>query len=277
MKKPLVSVIMTTYNQAHLIGKAIESVLSQTFEDFEFIIVNDGSTDNTEKVIKGFNDPRIIYLNNGKNLGVPKSFNSAIKISQGKYIARIDSDDFWSNKNKLKKQVEFLETHPEYVAVGGGMIVVDSEGKELYRYLKPEKDEEIRKNALITNPIANSTSLCRRETIFQIGLCDESFGYNEDWDFWLKIGLKGKLYNFPEYFAYYTLTYQNKSLIYLRKHTLSALRIIFRHRHNYPNFLKGFLVNFGQFLYSLVPLQIRVKLHPTLSRFKKILAGSPTG
>lgn len=272
---PLVSVIMTTYNQGYLIEKAIKSVLSQNFKDFEFIIVNDGSTDNTEQIIKKFNDQRIVYLKNEKNLGVPKSFNRAIKISQGKYIARIDSDDFWVDENKLKKQVEFLENHPEYVAVGGGMIVVDLESKELYRYLKPEKDEEIKKNALITNPIANSTSLCRKETIFEIGLCDEKFGYNEDWDFWLKIGSKGKLYNFPEYFACYTITGQNKSLVYLRQQTLFALKIIFRYRNYYPNFLRGFLINFVQFLYSLIPLKIRIKLHPILSHFKKILAGSP--
>lgn len=274
--KPEVSIIMSTKNQAGLIADSIESVLAQSFKDWELIVVNDGSTDNTEAVVKAFQkkDPRIIYIDNGKNLGVPKSFNKAMNIARGEFIARIDSDDAWIGKDKLKKQVEFFKIHLDYVAVGGGMIVINSKKEELYRYLKPEQDKEIRNSALITNPIANSASVCRKSAVIKAGLCDETLDYNEDWDFWLKIGLLGKFYNFPEYFSYYTMTGRNKSMVYLRRHTASALRIIFKYRKQYPVFLKGFLINFIQFLYGFLPFRARLFLNAPLSAFKKLVAGS---
>lgn len=275
-RKPVVSVIMATRNQAGLIADSINSVISQSFKDWELIIINDGSTDNTEAVVKEFiaKDSRIIYFDNGKNLGVPKSFNLAMGIAKGEFIARIDSDDSWIGKDKLKKQVEFLKNHPDYVAVGGGMIVVSSRKKELFRYLKPEEDREIRNTALITNPIANSTSVCRKPAIIKAGLCDENLDFNEDWDFWLKIGLLGKLYNFPEYFSYYTFTGRNKSMVYLRQHTFAALKIIWKYRRHYPNFLKGFLINLAQFIYGFIPFRLRIFLNAPLSAFKKLVAGA---
>lgn len=208
---------------------------------------------------------------------MPKSFNRAMAIVKGKYIARIDSDDAWFGEDKLKKQVEFLEKNHDYAAVGGGMIVIDSVDKELYRYLKPEKDEKIRATALITNPIANSTSICRKDVIIKAGLCDASLDYNEDWDFWLKIGLFGKFYNFPDYFSYYTITGRNKSAVYLRRHTATALKIIWKFRRDYPNFFKGFFVNSAQFFYSCLPFSIRKLLNIPLSCFKKVIAGASTG
>lgn len=276
MPVPKVSVIMATRNQGDWIYRSLKSVTNQSFKDWELIIVNDGSTDNTEEIIQNFQkkDKRIIYLDNGKNLGVPKSFNRAMALAQGKYIARIDSDDVWIGKDKLKKQYDFLETYPDYAAVSGGMIVIDSEGKELFRYLKPETDEQIRSAALVTNPIANSASVCRKDAIVKAGLCDASLDYNEDWDFWLKIGLLGKLYNFPDYFSYYTMTGRNKSMVYLREHTIAALKIIWKYRQSYPNFLKGFSVNFIQFLYGCVPYKIRFLFNASLSKFKKKIAGS---
>ncbi|MEK7147097.1 MAG: glycosyltransferase [Patescibacteria group bacterium] len=267
---------MATRNHGNFISRSIESVLNQSFQDWELIIVNDGSTDNTGLVVKQFRakDKRIIYLDNGKNLGVSKSFNRALAIAKGKYIARIDSDDAWIGKDKLKKQVEFLKAHPDYVAVGGGMIVVNPGGKELFRYLKSEQDKDIRATALVTNPIANSTSVCRRDVIIKAGLCDESLDYNEDWDFWLKIGLLGKFYNFPEYFSYYTMTGRNKSVVYLRRHTAAALNIIWKFRRDYSNFLKGFFINLAQFFYGCVPFKIRFFFHVYLSKLKKKFSGS---
>ena len=276
MKQPVVSIIMATRDHGRFIAASIESALNQSFKDFELIIVNDGSVDNTEAIVDSYirRDPRIVYLKNETNQGVPKSFNFAMKVAKGKYIARIDSDDAWIGEDKLKKQVAFLEAHPDYAAVGGGMVVVDPQSNELFRYLKPETDKQTRANALITNPIANSTSVCRKDAVVAIGGCDESYPFNEDWDFWLHIGLIGKFYNFPEYFSYYTMTGRNKSMRFLRQHTKVALSIIRKYKNHYPSYRKGLFVNTLQYLYGFVPFFIRLRLNPFLSRVKKKLAGS---
>jgi glycosyltransferase involved in cell wall biosynthesis len=288
---PLVSVIMATYNQGRFIIRSIESVLNQSFRDFELIIVNDGSTDDTDPILREWledhhanrsnadmeGEPSIVYLKNETNLGVPRSFNRAMKIARGKYIARIDSDDAWIGREKLGKQVEFLETHPDYIATGGGMIVVDPEGRELFRYLKPETDEASRNNALVTNPIANSTSLCRADGVIAVGCCREDLDYNEDWDFWLHMGIEGKFYNFQEPFSYYTMTGGNKSMVHLRMHTWSAIRTITKYRKHYPRYSKGLLVNALQLLYGFIPFIVRRRLNPFFSRMKKKIAGSAEG
>ncbi len=276
MSKPIVSIILPVKDQEKLVGRSIQSVIDQTFKDWELFVVNDGSTDRTGEVVQGFaaKDRRIIYLNNGRNLGIPKSFNSAARMAHGKYIGRLDSDDSWIGKDKLQKQVEFLDRHPDYVVTGGGMVVVDESGKEHYRYLKPERDEELRRSALVTSPISSSTFLGRADVILKSGLFDEKLNFNEDWDFFLKLGTMGKMYNFPEYFSYYTLTGRNRSSVFMRAHTIRGFEVLFRYRKQYPRFWQSFFMHCAQYAYSFIPFSLRDKLHPALSRFKKLFAGA---
>ena len=121
MTKPLVSVILPTHNRAESITKAIGSVVLQTYENFEIIVVDDCSTDQTPEVLHKLakEDKRIKIITNDKNLRLVRSLNKGIIFSSGKYIARIDDDDAWSNKEKLEKQVNFLEKNRDYVAVVG--------------------------------------------------------------------------------------------------------------------------------------------------------------
>ena len=115
-KTPKVSVIIPTYNRAHLVGRAIRSVLNQTYQDFEIIVVDDGSTDNTEEVVKSFNDPRIRYIRHEKNRGGSAACNTGIRAARGEYIAFQDSDDEWLPE-KLEKQMQVFENTP--TGVGG--------------------------------------------------------------------------------------------------------------------------------------------------------------
>ena len=110
---PKVSVIMSVFNGSSYLEKSINSILNQTFEDFEFIIVNDGSTDNSEKIIKSFSDSRIKYFLK-PNTGLTKSLNFGLKKAKGKYIAMCEGDDYWTDPLKLQKQVDFLEEHKDY-------------------------------------------------------------------------------------------------------------------------------------------------------------------
>ena len=131
---PIVSIILPTYNRSRFLDRAIGSVIDQTFKDWELIIIYDASTDDTSEVLKKWQekDDRIKVLRNEKNnystIGISKNLNDGIRVARGKYIARLDDDDYWCHKDKLKMQVDFLENNSDYVIVGGGMIVVDGFG-----------------------------------------------------------------------------------------------------------------------------------------------------
>jgi len=121
---PKVSIIMGTYNRAYLIEKAVKSVQEQSFQDWELMIADDGSSDDTKIVVNKLKrvEPRIIYIKNSVNQGISKNYNTAFGVVKGEYIAMIDDDDFWLDNNKLGKQVQFLDTHREYVGCGGGIV-----------------------------------------------------------------------------------------------------------------------------------------------------------
>ncbi len=290
---------MATYNRAGLIDSAIESVLKQTFtvrpgspqEDWELIIADDGSTDNTPEVVAkwlkkepfdkasldaardGQGKPRIVYTRSDVNQGISKNYNRGLRLAKGEYVAMLDDDDPWCDADKLSKQVNFLDKNPDYAGCGGGMIVVDGNGKEVYRYLKPETDEAIRKKMLFGNPLANSTTMFRRSAGEKVGWYDESTRYSGDRDFWLKMGLVGKLYNFPEYFSYYLLANDNTSIKKARPHLKASLTIMRRYKGKYPNYLAALALNYLQYLYAFIPETIRKAIHPTLARVKRRLAG----
>ena len=171
-------------------------------------------------------EPRIVYTRSDANHGISRNYNRGLRLTRGEYIAMIDDDDPWTGKDKLKKQIEFLDSHREYVGCGGGVIVIDGAGKELYRYLKPKTDEEIRKYMLFSNPMANSTTMFRRAMGENVGWYDETIRYSGDRDFWMKMGLRGKLYNFPEYFSFYTMNGQNTSIAKMRPHLKTSLMVM---------------------------------------------------
>ena len=270
-----VTVLMATWNRAHIISKAIESVRAQTFQDWELIIVDDGSTDDTQKIVAEWQkkEPRIVAFRNNPNKGISISYNVGLRAARGKYVAMIDDDDPWIPKDKLEKQVEFLDTHPDYVGCGAGVVVVNPEGKELYRYLKPETDAAIRKYMLFSNPMANSTTLFRLSAAKKVGLYDESSRYSGDRDFWLKMGLVGRLCNAPEYFSYYTMSNVNTSVARIRPHLKASLNFMKRYKGKYPSYYMALLLNEAQYLYSFLPVAVRAKLHTLLARLKRHAVG----
>jgi len=202
INQPLVSVIIAIYNNADCIKRAIKSVLIQTYKNFELIIVDDGSSDNLKEIIKPFLGNKVFYLRQ-KNQGAAAARNWGIKNSRGKYIAILDSDDFWCDKSKIEKQINFLENNPKYVLTGGGVIKVNSKGKEISRYLTPENDEEIRKLIFFKNCFAHSTTVFRRKSWQRAGGYNKDLDGLEDYDLWLKMSFLGKLYNFQFFWVCY--------------------------------------------------------------------------
>jgi len=203
-----VSIILPTFNGHKLINRSIESIFRQSYKDWELVILDDGSSPSIEDSIdeKYLKDHRVHIYRNNSNLGIQKSLNRGISLSRGELIARIDDDDWWSDREKLHGQVRFLESNPEYGMVGTGAIVVDEGGEEIFRYLNKESDREIRSIILQKNPFTHSS------VVFRKHLFDELSGYSEsletkgveDYDLWLRMGTKMKLANLPRYSISFT-------------------------------------------------------------------------
>lgn len=238
---PDVSVIITTYNRPGTLRRAIESVLNQDFKNFELIVVDDGSAPETKKLVKSFNDPRIIYARNPKNLGGTKSLNIGLKRARGKYICPLDDDDEWIDRRKLSKQLNFLEKHPDYVAVGTNAEVrlLNGIGEfiKLVKTVVPLSDEEIRNRLIFTNLIAHVSSMYRRDKALTVGGYDEDLERGKDWDLFLKLGKIGKLANIPDVCVRFD---EKRKIVLKYKDSKAKLRIILRHIA-YPNFLRSFM------------------------------------
>lgn len=271
----LVSIILPTYNRTQYVKRAIESVLDQTYKNIELIIINDGSTDKTSEIISEFRkkDKRVSILTNKINLGFVKSLNNGITIARGKYIARIDDDDFWSDPKKLEKQIEFLENHPDYVLTGGGAIGINEKGKEIFRYLLPEKDENIRKYILSDNCFIHSTVVFRRTIWELVGGYDEKFCFSEDWDLWLKFGKFGKFYNFQEYFVYYLRWPQNSLNFNIKRNLRNRIELCKKYCKDYPGYRKAFFLSWVYYFSFFLPC--RKKLRPTLMQLRTLISGRP--
>lgn len=272
MNDILVSIVMPTYNRSELITFAIDSVLSQSYQNWELLVIDNESTDDTSRIVEQYTNKykRIKYFNVKKsvNPGIANYLNIGIQKAAGKYIARLDDDDEWCDNNKLEKQVSFLEHNKDYVIVGGGAIMVDKKRKELYRFLKREKDSEIRNNALLANPFWHNTVMFSKQKAIEVG------GYNElrfveDWDLWLRLGLVGKLYNLQEHFSLYMNAGQNLSVSNQKLAAKTILKLIDKFKNLYPNERKAKFLNTLQLFYSYTPTFFRKKTQNFLFYIKR--------
>jgi glycosyltransferase involved in cell wall biosynthesis len=194
---PKVSILMPVYNGEKFLPEAIESMLGQTFTDFEFMIIDDGSTDNSVAIIQSYQENRIRLLRNECNLGITESLNKGLAAAQGELICRMDADDV-SLPERLETQVKFLDEHPDVAMVGTWVILIDSNGKEIEREHYPVTSEQIFRKIFIHNPFAHSTVLIRRSAINEVGVYDPQFLHNEDYDLWLRVSAKFKGANIPQ-------------------------------------------------------------------------------
>jgi glycosyltransferase involved in cell wall biosynthesis len=205
MEKIKLSVIMPVYNAGELLKESMESVLNQTFRDFEFVIINDCSTDNSLKTIKAFQkkDKRIRIINNKENLGVKKSLNKALELSKGEYVARMDADDI-SLPDRFKIQVNYLDRNPEIFLIGGSAIVINQEGKRWGVFEKYDNYRKIAKRLQKTNCIIHPLIMFRNTHEF---FYREKFIRSEDYDLYLRILTSGKnLTNLPDFLLKYRIS-----------------------------------------------------------------------
>ena len=202
MKTPLLSIIIPVYNAEKYIAESIQSVFDQTFTDWELIIINDGSTDNSEKIINSFSDRRIKYFKNDKNKGIVYSRNRGINEASGDFIGMLDADDI-AHKEKFEKQINFLINNPQYGMVGTWARFIDENGKRLKGGWKLKADaEKIPSIMLFKNYFLQSAVLYKKECIKNYKFT-EGFDILEDYLIWYQIIKDYKAWNLPYYLVDY--------------------------------------------------------------------------
>lgn len=212
MSTPSISVLMCVYNGAQYLQRSVESILNQTFEDFEFIIIDDGSTDRSWEIIQDYHkkDDRIVPIKQ-KNMGLTKSLNRGVRQAIGDYIARIDTDDL-SYEHRLEKQYNFLLKNKDYTMVGAQRIIRNIASKESYKDELPITVEDVRKVALRKNPFFHSLVMIRKDIIEHVGMYNENFKYVQDFELWSRIIHQYKTANLQEILGEKFLNVHNLSL-----------------------------------------------------------------
>jgi len=205
MTNPKVTVLMPVYNAERYVGKAIESILKQTFKDFEFLIINDNSTDNSLSIINSYHDPRITLFSNKNNCGLSYTLNRGIEIAKGEYIARMDADDI-SLPKRLEKQIKFMENHPEIGICGAWIHSFDKLGDcNIWHY--PSTHEELVSWLFFNCCFAHPTVVIRKKLFWETGLkYNQEFKSSEDYDLWVKLMKITKGGNLQEVLLKYRLS-----------------------------------------------------------------------
>lgn len=228
MKKPKISVIMPNYNCEKYISEAIESILNQTFSDFEFIIIDDGSTDKSWEIIQEYakKDSRIIAIRNDKNLKICKTLNKWLEIARGDYIARMDSDDI-AKYNWLEKVFKFIDKNKEVWLCWSNFDFIDKNWNITWDKKFPETNKEIRNSIWFKNPFAHNTVIFRESCYNDFWWYDENFLYAEDLELWIRFWQKYQMYNIQENLVQYRVFWENsilKKQKLMIKNTLKARR-----------------------------------------------------
>lgn len=253
------SVILPSYNGGKFIGNAIKSVLDQSFSQYELLVIDDGSTDNTAEIVQEISkrDGRLRYVRQETNLGLQQTLNNGLRLAKGHYIARLDDDDVWIDKDKLKIQVEFLDRHPTHVLVGTGHIFVDETGKELHRFMPPSTDPEIRKIILRDNVFLHSAVMYRRDIVLQVGGYNYERLHGDDYDLWLKLGTIGKLANLPTYAVAYNTRKGSISSKHLVVQLKNSIHIIGRYKNDYQYYYHSILKKYLElFVYGIMGISL---------------------
>lgn len=265
-----VSVIMGVYNGANYLEESINSVINQTFKDFEFIICDDGSVDNSLSIIenKVQSDSRIKVLKNTSNKGLGYSLNKCIKVSRGKYLVRMDSDDI-SVENRIEKLVQSFEENPEYAVLGSGMILFDDH--EEWGETKPiefPSREQIFKGPAV----AHATTIMNRDVIEKVGLYNtgaDKFRV-EDYDLWCRLAEAGyKIMNIED--CLYKCRWDREEYYKRRKlkHLVGYAKYKFYWSKRFGFGFKGYLHSTFVLFKAIVPSFIKKRYHNLKLKRKK--------
>lgn len=251
---PRVSVILPIYNSELYLRASIASVLAQSFTNFEFLLINDGSTDTSLSIIQSLapRDARIKIINNSVNKGLVSALNQGIAEAQGEYLARIDADDTWSHVDKLAEQVKYLDEHLDCGLVGTAAELVDVSGRVTGKILSETTDAQIRRKLLIKNQFIHSSVLVRKSAVMASGGYVEAEKYVEDYGLWLRIGERYRLANLSLLGLKYLVNPKGITSIRNRLQVINSFKLIYRHRSNFPNYILALIKWSLRYLQTLV-------------------------
>jgi len=257
-----ISVVMPVYNAEAYLKDAIESILNQTFTNFELIIVDDASIDNSYEIINEYSkkDERIVVLRNEVNLGIAKTRTKGTKYAKGKYIAVADADDI-SILTRLEKQYNYLEKHNDCGVVGGFIESFNSNtGKILGVREYYEDDTNLRKRLFLYCPIAQGVCMIRREVFDNIGYYDSKYPLAEDLDLWFRIGMKYKFANIQEILLKYRIHGDSATISKIQKIETLTLEIRKKYSHGYGYSMTLFdkMYNLSIQITTFIPYNIKI-------------------
>lgn len=198
---PRITVFMAVYNREKLLRRAMESILSQSLGDFEFLLIDDGSVDRSVEIIRSYTDPRIRLVVHSENHGIPRTRNHGLQLARGEYLAILDSDDY-AHPQRLDKQLAFLDAHPDVAAVGSWAKRVNHEDRTVGLVMRPLESREIRARLLFVGCFKNPTMMARTQVMREFGYREE-FVYCQDIDLWARMSRKYPLVNLPEFLICY--------------------------------------------------------------------------
>lgn len=226
-----VSVVMPVFNCEKYLAAAIESILQQTFRDFEFIIINDGSTDNSKIIIESYlQDSRIVLINHNENKGLSYSLNEALCVSKGKYIARMDADDISFN-NRLEEQLKYFHKYPYIKLLGSFYISIDQNGDFLKINKHPSNCIELAYNGISNTFFCHPSIMFNSEVLKEITWYDETEA--EDFSFISKVIKLGPCSNLTKPLIFYREHFENRSFSKSKLIEESVLKITLKNIHIY--------------------------------------------
>lgn len=246
---PPLSVVMPVYNAEETLRASVESVLAQSYGDFEFIIINDGSTDGTNDLLASYanKDARISVIHQPRNQGITRSLNKAIEQARGTYIARQDADDY-SYPDRLARQMEFFRRHPETVLCGTWFEEVNQgKGQIIRKY--PVGDFELRKNIYYVNQFCHPSVVFKKKAFVEAGGYMEALHTGQDFECWMRIQNFGKLANIPEVLVRKNIGFGHTISWQKRKQKYALWTLVYRN-----HFISWKNVNLIKFAIHYVPL-----------------------
>ena len=267
---PKVSVIMAAYNCEKTVGRAIESILAQTFTDWELIICDDASTDHTGRSLKEYKrqyPEKIILIKNSRRCYLAHSLNRCLKIAKGEYIARMDADDI-SLPERFQTQVDFLDKHPDYMVVGTAMIPFDAQGKKAARYMKTQPQA---RDLVSRSPFAHATIMMRKSAYTQLGgyTVSKRTRRGQDYDLWFRffaLGEKGYNLQEPLYLVLEDSNSFKRRTFETRMYSVQTKLIVYKRLH-YP--IYKYVFAFKPLIASVVPAKLLLFYHRQSDKMSK--------
>ncbi len=251
---PLVTVLMPLYNGEKYIEETMKSILFQSYKNFELLIIDDGSTDNSINKIKMFSDKRINFIKNNNNIGQTKTLNKGIRLAKGKYIARIDQDDV-NHKERLDLQVKYLEENPEIALIGTSINFIDHKGEHLINRESIKGHTQIINYFCVDNQIPHSSAIFRRNIAIQLNGYSENYKICQDFEFWIRLAKHFKIDNLKETLVSIRI-HDSQSLKNRKTKKNHFIEIINSHKYLLNNHILNYnskiLVSFKILIYSFL-------------------------